>query len=116
LGDVHGTGRDDVWAVGLGDVLHWDGQSWSVNARFGDEATFAGVWASGPTDVWAVASDPTSGGGSIRHWDGTAWTVALRIDAGGLSDVWGSAPNDVWVVGAGGSIFQWDGNAWTPLT
>jgi hypothetical protein len=54
---VWGTSGTDVYAAGVGTILHFDGQSWSevlaVSARL------AGVWAGSPTDVFVAGSSGT---------------------------------------------------------
>jgi hypothetical protein len=46
-------GPDDIWAVGSGDILHWNGADWSASTS-GASLNLLGVWGSGPGDVWAV--------------------------------------------------------------
>lgn len=137
---VWGSGPADVWAVGSpsckaagfgqicsnGNVQHWNGSAWSV-APIGTNRGLAGVWGSGPDDVWAVGAG--SPGALILHSYGSAWSVVspsnLNYAANG---VWGSGPSDVWVVGfAGlfgaqgrggpllptGTILHWNGCDWS---
>jgi len=112
LHGVWGSGPNDVWAVGDGTILHWNGDAWS-RVLGDDAAAFGGVWGTGPADVWAVGS-----GGAIVHWDGA--TLA-RVAGGGtstLTAVWGSGPEDVWAVGgaqSGSVALHYDGHAWTSV-
>lgn len=56
LTSIHGTSKDDVWAVGTnGTVVHYDGSSWTATSS-GTTNTLLGVWATSPTDVWAVSA------------------------------------------------------------
>src|SRR5262249_20824478 len=48
LGDVTGTGLDDVWASG---GYHWNGSTWS---RPAGGTMFGDVWAVAPDDVWST--------------------------------------------------------------
>ncbi len=80
---------------------------------------FTGLWASGPSDVWAVGSRADSPGnqdsdGFAFHWDGCTWTQASIAAPGGLREVWGAAPSDVWAIGARGTALHFDGRTWTP--
>jgi hypothetical protein len=93
---------------------------WSASSS-GTTNDLTGVWASGPSDVWAVGNAP--GGGAILHWNGTAWfgTALPSLDGGAYSllGVWGSGASDIWAVGAarnGGAILHWDGTAWLGTT
>jgi hypothetical protein len=120
LVDLSGSGPDDVWAVGSLDrsqptilpdagryVVHWDGKSWST-VSLGIDAYVTGVWASGPTDAWAVG-----GGGTILHWDGAQWSEVTRLDTHphGLTGIWASGPRDVRVYGDAHE-FHFDGQTW----
>ena len=140
LDGVWGSGSKDVWAVGYGgpletrteggwacctptsEILHWNGSAWSVSLLT-TVGTLNGVWGSGPSDVWAVGVDESSGGveGEIRHWDRSTWSVFPHPPTSTLRSVWGSSPTDVWAVGDGGvtvgnGILHWDGSAWSSVT
>lgn len=52
LSSVWGSGPHDIWAVGLGVVLHGDGSSWTTVLRRDDENALRTGWGSGPRDVW----------------------------------------------------------------
>jgi len=62
--DVWGTSAADVYAVGAGTMLHYDGQAWtevqSVLQRL------AGVWGSSAGDVFTVGSGGTIIRGSVN--------------------------------------------------
>jgi hypothetical protein len=69
-----------------------------------------GVWASGPTDAWAVGA-----AGTIVHWDGAKWSLSTSGTTATLLAVWGSSAGDVWAVGVGGAIVHWDGASWSSV-
>lgn len=103
LKGLHGTSKDDVWAVGAGGAIrHFAaGQySWAiVDSPVTEDLNC--VWAIAPDDAWIVGN-----GGTILHYDGKAWTSApvqwpRGIDTPSLYGVWASGPNDVWAVGDG---------------
>ncbi len=105
---VWGLRSDDVWAVGgksEGDVLHWDGLTWTVMARHPDMSSLEGVWASAPDDLWVVGRR-TDGTGEILHWDGHAWAASGLKLSSDLREIWGSSAGDVWAVGASGAILH----------
>jgi hypothetical protein len=122
---VHGSGPNDVWAVGYYTennsqrtlILHWDGGSWSVipspNPLPDGNDTINqlnGVFAITPNDAWAVGY--TVGGDQdyrtlTMHWDGTLWQTVpspnLPITQpdiyNALNAVSAVSANDVWAVG-----------------
>lgn len=120
LRGVWGSGPTDVWAVGLGMVLHHDGSRWTPTLGRNDEWAFTSVWGSGPKDVWVTGSE-------LLHWDGGTWTsVGLPDGVGKVVRGWSGGPNDVWattspplVKGSSApqpaqpAIIHWDGSAWT---
>jgi hypothetical protein len=55
--DVWGSSGSDVYAVGVGTILHFDGQNWSENLA--TPQRLAGVWGSSPTDVFVAGSGGT---------------------------------------------------------
>ena len=60
LMDVWGTSGTDVYAVGDGTILHYDGSAWTEMEPM--ERLLTGVWGSSAVDVFAVG-----GGGTILH-------------------------------------------------
>ena len=58
--EVWGSAPNDVFAVGDGPIVHYDGQSWEememeLDVDVGD-LYLQGIWGSSDTDVWAVGS------------------------------------------------------------
>jgi hypothetical protein len=82
IADIWGTGADDVWVVGAehadgimsptGTIDHWDGVRWSraEHPVRASTSSFAAVWGTSRTDVWAL--DPA---GPLVHFDGDRWTL-----------------------------------------
>lgn len=111
MGQLHGVwaiAPNDVWAVGEGTILHFDGSAWSDGSAGAKPMTLYAVWASGPRDVWAVGS-------RVLHWNGTGWSVMDTGTSDWFNAVWGTGPNDVWVVGVSGAALHYDGSRWTDL-
>jgi len=120
LSGVWGSGPNDVWAVGLGVVLHGDGATWTPAIQDNDERAFLSVWGSGPDDVWV-------GGAGVRHWNGAAWSIAgLPEGVGEIVEGWSRRPDDAWAVAGvrilvgdpavsvvAPAVLHWDGTAWT---
>jgi hypothetical protein len=102
-GGLGGFGVDDVWAVSLDTLAHWNGAAWLDTAPDSSSnfiTAARSVWGAAPDDVWAVGEL-----GTIDHWDGARWTQVL---AGtfpyypSLAKVHGSSADDVWAVGVSG--------------
>jgi len=120
---IWGSSPDDVFAVnGWGDILHYDGNSWSEvysgNSIYGLE----NIWGSSDSDIFAVGRY-----GTMLHYNGTSWSNISSELEGILSnehytilyDVWGSSASDIFVVGCeldtpydDSVIFHYDGISW----
>ena len=109
---VGADGISDLWVLSLYSSDHFFEAMTS-----GTYADLEDVWASGPTDVWAV------GGAVLLHYDGAAWKpVSPGAAKSGLklNGVWGSGPTDVHVVGEFGGFsspsgiaYHYNGAKWT---
>jgi hypothetical protein len=116
---AHGTGPNDVWAVGEnGRITHWDGANFTEHVS-GTTATLFGVWAAGPNDVWAVGGTPGKGtvapNDVVLHFDGAGWTPSPVPQALGRTffKVWGAAADDIYVVGEAGTVWHRSAGQWT---
>ena len=122
---VHGSGPNDVWAVGYTSennarhtlILHWNGSNWSTipspNPLPDGNNTINqlnGVYAIAANDAWAVGytvgtNDPYRT--LTLHWNGATWQTVpspnlpiTRPDIyNALSAVSAVSANDVWAVG-----------------
>lgn len=106
LRGVWGASATDVFAVGNGAILHYDGANWVYQLSGG--SNLFDVWGSASTDVFAVGA-----GGTILHYAGGPWASQASGTAELLYGVWGTASNDVFAVGDGGTILHYDGIAWS---
>jgi hypothetical protein len=117
--------EDDVWAVGDGASLRWDGTRWqrAPTANLEDiEAQLLGLTQFGGADVWAAGyapdRDSPGGRGTVQRWDGTAWTELLMPAVATdweLSGIDGTSHGDLWTVGQArgrGLALHWDGQEW----
>ena len=104
LWDVHGSSPTDVYAVAgegnAGQVLHFDGTSWSV--VFESPVPLYSVWEVLPTEVYAIGS------GTVCSFDGSQWVKEYWSVQRGL---WARGPDDVYAIGNLG-IYHFDGTAW----
>lgn len=121
---LFGTRGDDVIAIGRTGsrgntaALRWNGVAWTPEVVSTAGAAFAGLWASAPSDTWAVGRTPSNRAGDravLQRWDGATWSP-YTVDAAALTSVWGSGPDDVFAVGEAGTIVHFDGVTWTPIS
>jgi hypothetical protein len=94
---------EQAWAAGTtGGLLHFDGSAWSVLEERAEG--FAGMWASGATDMWFVDEY-----GYARHWNGDEWTEEF-LGVGDLAAIHGSSGDNIFVVGTDERVFHYDGD------
>ena len=132
LTSVHGSGPNDVWAVGYTTfagarqtlTMRWNGAAWAVvpspNPLPASDSTINalyGVTAISPTDAWAVgysASNSQSYATLTMHWNGSQWQIVpspnlpqSRPDVyNALNSVSATSATDVWAVGGAPSDFR----------
>jgi len=125
LDGVHGSGANDVWAVGWsGTILHRvDGGVWQQMPGIATDLHFHAVWAVNPSNAWVVGERADGAGGAILHWDGVSWTDVYGATAGPggagplqFDDVWARTDGTVFAVGhensTPGVCYQYDGTDW----
>jgi hypothetical protein len=142
ISGVVALSRCDVWATGRPgqtltatsrtDLLHWNGQQWSLITSPAVPVFPGGIAATSASDVWVVGSADSQT--LIGHWDGTAFTRVASPDPGfapdvnELSGVSATSASDAWAVGEYGYqnpqteaeavrplVLHWDGQAWTQV-
>src|SRR5690606_2682495 len=108
------SAADDVWVVGDGISLRWDGAAWSPAAA--TTPTLHDVSALGPTQAWATGVD------AIYRWSPSGWQVDADPDSVDLTGVHARSASDVWVVGAfellldvDELVYHWNGTSWASL-
>jgi hypothetical protein len=97
----------DVWAVGNGAVIHWDG-GWSNSTETNWD--FNSVYMISGDNGWAVGNS-----WNTLHWDGTKWNVVVGPTI--YHNLWSVSmvnSNDGWAVGENGTIVRWNGTQWIP--
>jgi hypothetical protein len=114
---VWGSSASDVWLVGVnGMILHSAGDD--IFAYYGlnlsAPPTFAAVWGTGPTNVYAVGADKVAryDGSSGQDWQYVDISAAL-VGGEDLRSVWGSSAADIWVGGTNGTLLHSVNGVWT---
>ena len=103
---IHGTGPQDIHAVGDNLIYHYDGTSWTDLTLPGAFTLYA-VWALDESNAFAVGER-----GVVMRYNGSAWQFMVSGVTTRITDVWGSSPTDVYAVGDCGMI-HFDGSRWT---
>ena len=118
LYDVWGSSSTDVFAVGgnYGEILHYDGDGWSIMRTSKEPQYLYGIWGYSPTNVFAVGQS-----GIILRYDGETWSEMESGTESDLYGIWGSSLEDIFVVGASdynstnGLILHYNGIIWTSM-
>jgi hypothetical protein len=106
---VHGSGCNDVWAVGVGGaIIHWDGAEWTASES-DTPNDLSDVWAFSADSAWAV-------GDAVRRWNGATWERIAPPAAATFRAVWGPREDFVWLAGPAWSAYRWDGVAWATVS
>lgn len=117
LFDVWGSSASDVYAVGwAGEILHYDGNVWSVvDAGSGDAAFLMAVSGTSSDHIFAVGRTDDRRG-LICRFNGTTWTKTTLSGVEELRGVWVESANRAFAVGIGGAIRQYADGAWSSMT
>lgn len=90
---VWGASATDVFAVGRGRILHFDGTSWQTMTS-GTRALLQDVWGESRNALYAVGDS-----GTVLRYDGNRWSrVAGPVPERFLRTVWGHG-DTLWVTG-----------------
>jgi hypothetical protein len=111
---------DNVWAVGNGYALHWNGARWSVANTWSQAGETTSVAVITPADVWVFGSPGYSGAPGLGTWHftGRAWDRATGI-AAAIYRASAVSRHDIWAITVspgGGSVVQYDGYSWKRVT
>jgi hypothetical protein len=111
LWGVWGASPSDVFAVGDGVIMHYDGRTWTnvLDSPSLQTAALRAVWGSSGADVYAVGLD-----GMILHLRDSKWRSVHNEPGRKLRSVWGTSSRDVWAVGHE-TLMHFDGREWVEL-
>lgn len=115
LYSVAATSASNVWAVGSGVILHWNGRSWTCASI---QNTLFAVSTSSADNAWAVGGG--EGQAVALHWNGRAWKEEdLNPAPGRVYFLQGVAAiprsGRAWAVGSTETktmMLYWNGAAW----
>jgi hypothetical protein len=106
----------NVWAIGDGYALRWDGTRWTVAKTWSQAGQATSVAVISPTNVWVFGSSSFSGvtGLGAWHFTGRTWIRATGL-AAAIYRVSAISRHDIWAVTVsprGGSVVQYNGHSW----
>jgi hypothetical protein len=90
----------------------------TLRAHPGDSYKPISIWASSPSDVWAIGNADASDL-SKWHYDGTAWQRDTQRISSSLFSVWGFSSEDVWTCEVYGNpgvgVWRFNGTSWQSM-
>lgn len=106
--DIDSTSPNDVWVVGSGRVVHFDGQRW---VRESVDGTLFTIDMRSSVDGWAGGSD------GLSHFDGITWTPVMGPDdfPGSvlpIEDIQVTEDGSAWASAGQGTVLYFDGKTW----
>jgi photosystem II stability/assembly factor-like uncharacterized protein len=108
---VYMLSSTEGWVGGDGNILKWDGLSFSVASSLGAGAKRILSISMASSNVgYAVGLELASGTGVLYRWDGISWKELTPPVEEPLGAVWMVSPEDGWIVGGRGTILRF-----TPL-
>jgi hypothetical protein len=107
---------NNVWAVGEGYALRWDGARWAVAKTWSQVGQTSSVAVLSPTNVWVFGSSSFSGvtGLGAWHFTGRTWVHATGI-ANTIYRVSSVTRHNIWAITVspdGGSVIRYNGYSW----
>lgn len=113
------SSASNVWAVGEGYALRWNGVRWAVARTWQSNGEITSVAVISRRDVWVFGSSSFSGEVSLGtwHYNGRTWT-RIGASAGAAADIYRASAvseNDIWAITVsprGGSVVHYNGTAW----
>jgi hypothetical protein len=96
---IWGSGESDVYAVGPGDIHHFDGSAWT-SMTIPTSASLAGVWGRGVDDVFAVGAAATT-----LHYHAGVWKMLTSPFSDDFTSVSG-AGDSIYVTTADGKVYM----------
>jgi hypothetical protein len=109
--DIHGVGPDEVYAVGTGLFLKYDGTGWSPIGLPEGIGSVSAVWAAAADDVYLF-----HGPGGIAHYDGSGFQVMNSTTDQYIRAAWGASPDDIVAVGENEKVIRFDGSGWASVS
>lgn len=111
LACIYALSANDVYLCAGEEVLHYNGSAFTAMDVTGPTGLdgITDVWASSPTDVWAIGDDAI-----IAHYDGASWSRTIAGSAF-KSSIWGSGPTDVYTLSTF-DLMHFDGTTWSEVS
>lgn len=114
------SSASNVWAAPEfgGEILHWNGHTWSVAKKLAGPYALTDVKAFSPDDVWVFGGGGAFPGFGTWHFNGHTW--AKVTGSAGVSSVSAASPTNMWGIGSiknpDDAILHYNGTTWRHVT
>jgi hypothetical protein len=111
---VAATSDANVWLGGRGEVVSWNGQTWTTHTPSTGDVLYHALWARGEGDVWAGGTRVDWGEDEVAvlvHFDGSKWAPNRAFEHRDLIALAGSAEGGYLALD-GGEIRTLAGQTW----
>lgn len=121
LQDIWGTSSNNLYAVGLSEIIHYNGSAWekqvTTQLDLGNYPNLKAVHGSSGTNIFAVGvgGTPENYEGIIYHYNGSQWQKTKPPVKALLRGVWVADNNFATAVGESGVILEYNGSSWQPM-
>jgi hypothetical protein len=96
---IHGTGPNDVYVAGWGELMHFDGTSWSIVTPDIVDVAYE-MWVFSGNNILHTGLLV----GSLTRWDGSTFVPEDAGIANRTGGVYAASASEIYVVGYGGLI------------
>jgi hypothetical protein len=116
------SSADNVWAVGDGYALRWNGVKWSVAKTWTSDNEVTSIAVISRDDVWVFGSSSFSGQASLGtwHYDGHSW-AQVTAAAGAIAGIYRASAisaSNIWAITVsprGGYVVHYDGSTFADV-
>jgi hypothetical protein len=119
LYSVIGFQANNVWFVGDGDLIEWNGATFEGKAFFATSLPFNGqvraIWGRDASNLFCVGRS-----GAIYQFNGSTWTKMTSNTTVDLQDIWGIDGTHIWATGTNTGdghcvVLQSNGTNWSTI-
>ncbi len=91
----------------LGEIHHFDGQTWRKHFDLLMDVTLLSIWSDGAGQIFAAGDE-----GLVLRWNGADWERMPSGTKSALYGLWGMDADHLLAVGDFGQVMRWNGTRW----